>query len=37
MSREAIEKIAWEVVPDLAEAIIRKELDRLVASRKGEG
>jgi CheY-like chemotaxis protein len=29
-SREMIEKIVWEVVPQLAETIIREELDRLV-------
>jgi hypothetical protein len=30
LSREVIEQIAWEVVPELAELIIRSELDRLV-------
>src|SRR5262249_37767549 len=30
LSKEIIEQIAWEVVPELAEAIIRSELDRLV-------
>jgi hypothetical protein len=34
MSREVIEKIVWEVVPDLAEKIIREELDRLVENRR---
>jgi CheY-like chemotaxis protein len=29
IAREVIEKIAWEVVPDLAEVIIRAELERL--------
>ena len=29
--REVIEKVVWEVVPDLAERIINEELDRLVA------
>jgi hypothetical protein len=29
LSREIIEQIAWEVVPELAELIIRSELDRL--------
>ncbi len=32
-SREVIEKIAWEVVPELAETIIRAELNRLVEER----
>jgi CheY-like chemotaxis protein len=30
MAREIIERIAWEVVPDLAETIIRAEIDRLL-------
>jgi hypothetical protein len=30
LSREIIEQIAWEVVPELAETIIRSELDRLI-------
>lgn len=29
MAREIIERVAWEVVPDLAETIIREELRRL--------
>jgi len=29
LSREVIEQIAWEVVPQLAEIIIRENLDRL--------
>jgi hypothetical protein len=33
-SREVIEKIAWEVVPQLAETIIREELDRLIKERE---
>jgi hypothetical protein len=33
-SREVIEKIAWEVVPVLAEAIIREQVDRLVRERQ---
>jgi len=33
LSRDVIEQIAWEVVPELAEVIIRAELDRLVAER----
>ena len=32
-SREVIEKIAWEVVPELAETIIREELERLMKER----
>jgi hypothetical protein len=28
LSREIIERIAWEVVPELAETIIRENLDR---------
>jgi CheY-like chemotaxis protein len=35
LSREVIERVAWEVVPELAEAIIRSELDRLAAERSG--
>ena len=35
-SRELIEKIAWEVVPQLAERIIREELERLIAARSGK-
>jgi DNA-binding response OmpR family regulator len=35
LSREVIEQIAWEVVPELAEVIIRAELDRLVSERGG--
>jgi CheY-like chemotaxis protein len=34
LSREIIERIVWEVVPDLAEKIIREELDRLVEGRR---
>jgi len=34
LSREIIEKIAWEVIPDLAESIIKQHLDRLVAARQ---
>ncbi|MSP62409.1 MAG: response regulator [Myxococcales bacterium] len=33
LSREVIEQIAWEIIPDLAETIIRAELDRLVKDR----
>jgi hypothetical protein len=32
-SREVIEKVVWEVVPQLAETIIRENLDRLVKQR----
>jgi hypothetical protein len=28
LSREIIEKVVWEVVPELAEAIIREELSK---------
>ncbi len=31
MAREVIEQVAWEVVPELAETIIRRELSRLLA------
>jgi CheY-like chemotaxis protein len=31
MAREIIEKVAWEVVPDLAAAMIRAEIERLKA------
>jgi CheY-like chemotaxis protein len=34
LSREIIEQIVWEVVPDLAEAIIRENLDRLTAAKQ---
>ncbi len=33
-SLEVIEKIVWEVVPQLAETIIRENLDRLVKQRQ---
>lgn len=32
-TREMIEKVVWEVVPDLAEAMIREELARLIKER----
>ena len=35
-SREVIEKVVWEVVPQLAETIIREHLDELVKSRGGQ-
>jgi CheY-like chemotaxis protein len=31
ISKEVIEKVVWEVVPDLAESIIREEIKRLTA------
>jgi CheY-like chemotaxis protein len=31
LSREVIEKVVWEVVPDLAETLIREEIRRLTA------
>lgn len=31
LSRDVIEQVVWEVVPDLAEAIIREEIKRLTA------
>jgi len=31
LSREVVERIVWEVVPDLAEVIIRQNLDKLTA------
>lgn len=33
-SREVIEKVVWEVVPQLAEVIIREHVDRLVSERR---
>ncbi len=33
-SREVIERVVWEVVPQLAETIIRENLDRLVKGRE---
>src|SRR5204862_3702368 len=35
-SRDVIEKIAWEVVPELAETIIREELEQLIKGRGAE-
>jgi hypothetical protein len=29
LSREVVEKVVWEVVPQLAEALIREEIARL--------
>jgi CheY-like chemotaxis protein len=34
LSREIIEQVVWEVVPELAEVIIRQELDRLATAKK---
>jgi hypothetical protein len=34
-SREVIERVVWEVVPQLAETIIRENLDRLVKKPQG--
>jgi CheY-like chemotaxis protein len=34
LSREVIEQVVWEVVPELAEAIIREHVERLAQSRK---
>lgn len=36
ISRELIEKIAWEVVPRISETVIREYLDRLLRARQGE-
>jgi hypothetical protein len=33
-ARAIIERVAWEVVPELAEVIIRQELDRLIRARE---
>jgi CheY-like chemotaxis protein len=33
-SREVIERIAWEVVPQLAETIVREHLDKLIKDRE---
>jgi hypothetical protein len=29
MAKEIIERVAWEVIPDLAERLIRDEIERL--------
>jgi CheY-like chemotaxis protein len=34
LSREVIEQVVWEVVPELAEVIIRQEVDRLASAKK---
>jgi len=36
-SREVIERIAWEVVPQLAETIVREHLDKLIKDREKKG
>lgn len=33
-AREIIEKIAWKLVPEIANQIIKEELDRLLSSEK---
>jgi hypothetical protein len=33
LSREVVERIVWEIVPDLAETIIRHNLDKLTTAR----
>jgi CheY-like chemotaxis protein len=37
LSREVVERIVWEVVPDLAEMIIKQNLDRLTTRASGGG
>ena len=34
LSTEVVERIVWEVVPDLAEQIIRENLNELAANRR---
>jgi hypothetical protein len=34
LSREIIEQVVWEVVPELAEVIIREHVERLAQTRK---
>jgi CheY-like chemotaxis protein len=34
LSREIIEQVVWEVVPELAEVIIKQEVDRLAAAKR---
>ncbi len=34
LSAEVVERVVWEVVPDLAEQIIRENLEQLAASRR---
>jgi len=33
LSREVVERVVWEVVPQLAETIIKEEIARLTAER----
>jgi hypothetical protein len=32
LSRQVVEQVVWEVVPDLAETLIKEEIKRLTAS-----
>jgi CheY-like chemotaxis protein len=34
LSKDVVERVVWEVVPELAETIIRENLDRLAAARR---
>jgi hypothetical protein len=34
LSTEVVERVVWEVVPELAEQIIRENLEQLAASRR---
>lgn len=34
LSTEVVERVVWEVVPDLAEQIIRENLEQLAAARR---
>ena len=34
-TRKVIEEVVWEIVPQLAEAMIRERLDQLIAAQKG--
>jgi hypothetical protein len=34
LSREIIEQVVWEVVPELAETIVRQAVDRLASAKK---
>ena len=34
LSTEVVERIVWEVVPDLAEQIIRENIEQLAAARR---
>jgi hypothetical protein len=34
LSEKVIREVAWEILPDLAEAMIKKEIDRLTAQLK---